>query len=159
MRNHYIFSRTVKGQTEMDAAAPQLEQRYRRFLALVDGRRTVAELSTVARPGEMVKTLAWLQEQGFIEKTGEGRQEIDWDDPFSAAALTPEMFADLKRRAVTELPAKYGMQTHPLAERIDASQTPEDLRAVLRDAEGVIMAWDNADAVRQYLQRLGRNLV
>ena len=165
MDNHFIFARSDKSESEL--SGPEADYaRYRRFLALVDGNRTVEELSQVARPDELVATLAWLEEHGFIIKVGEAPSDhgltTPAQDPFAAAALTEDMFAEFKRRAVMQLKARFGASADNAAERIEQAHTPEELRSALRDAEGMIAgpaAPHEAAEVRELFLRIGRNFV
>jgi hypothetical protein len=165
MDNHFIFARSAKTDSELHGTEAD-QARYRRFLALVDGNRTVEELAQVARPDELVPTLEWLQQQGFIIKVGEAPSDHGLttaaQDPFAAAALTEDMFAEFKRRAVLQLKARFGAAADNAADRIMQAHTPEELRSALRDAEGMIAgpaAPLEAAEVRELFLRIGRNFV
>jgi hypothetical protein len=163
MDNHFIFAKTSKSDADL---APEDVSRYRRFLALVDGKRTVEELAQVARPDEITATIAWLLANGYIEKVGEAQSDkgltTTAQDPFAAAALTEDMFSEFKRRAILQLTARFGAAADNAADRIEQANTPEELRSALRDAEGMIAgpaAPGEAAEVRELFMRIGRNFV
>jgi hypothetical protein len=165
MENHFIFARSEKTDSELVGSEADCA-RFRRFLALVDGKRTVEELSQVSRPDELTNTLLWLEEKGFIVKVGEASSDhgltTPAQDPFAAAALTEDMFDEFKRRAVLQLKARFGAAADNAAERILQAHTPEELRSALRDAEGMIAgpaAPGEAAEVRELFLRIGRNFV
>ena len=165
MENHFIFARSEKPESDLEGEESD-RARYRRFLALVDGQRTVEELAQVSRPDELTNTLQWLLEHDFITKIGEASSDhgltTPAQDPFAAAALTEDMFDEFKRRAVLQLRARFGASADNACERIVQAHTPEELRSALRDAEGMIAgpaAPGEAAEVRELFLRIGRNFV
>jgi hypothetical protein len=160
MGNSFVYGRTEKGGDPL--AMTGLTQPYRRFLALIDGIRSMAELATVARPNELDRTIDYLVQNGYISKVSEATLPefsiTNLNDPFSQAALTEDMFLELKNRIVDEMLEKFGEHLRPLAERIDACGTPQDLRICLRTVESGV-EWVELAELRQFLQRVGRNLV
>jgi len=166
MKPQYIYGKTARGEDEMRGDTHALNPRYRRFLSLVDGRRSIAELKTVSRPTEIDETLSVLLEQAYIEKVGEaeaGRSsfgmEDETGDPFAEAALTPEMFAQIKRRAVRDLRQRTETLVDPVVAQIEACETPETLRIALRAAGSLLAQSIGAQEAREFLQGVGRNLV
>lgn len=63
-----IYARTPAGDHEMTALALELDHAARRILALVDARRSVGDLSRLARPGELGPMLSALERHGLIEE-------------------------------------------------------------------------------------------
>ena len=165
MQKHFVYAKSAKGNDSVATHPHRLAARYRRFLALVDGKRNVAELETVARPQEITETLSYLIAHGFIEKIGERGHPPAGDpkeDPFLAASMTADMFDEFKRRAVLQLDEKFGALAKAASERIREAATPPDLRAALRDAERMMITQQpKADpgAVRELFLRIGRNFV
>lgn len=170
MKPQYIFGKTTKGEDAMRGDTNVLDQRFLRFLGLVDGRRSIAELKTVSRPSEIDETLSVLLEQAYIEKVGEAdpsrtgfgiedEGEGEVGDPFAEAALTPEMFAQIKRRAVRDLRLRAATLVDPVAAQIEACETPEALRIALRAAGSLLSVSIGAKDAREFLQGVGRNLV
>jgi hypothetical protein len=165
MQKHFIYAKSPKGNDNVATHPHRLAARYRRFLALVDGKRSVAELDTVARPQEIIETLSYLIAHGFIEKVGErGLPEAldPQEDPFLAASMTADMFEEFKRRAVLQLDEKFGALARAASERISQAGTPADLRAALRESERMMSAQQpkvDPTAVREIFLRIGRNFV
>jgi len=165
MQTHIIYAKSSKASDRVATHPHRLPARYRRFLRLLDGKRSVAELATVSRPDEIEETIAYLLSNGFIEKVGEqSRPEAlaESDDPFLAASLTPDMFEEFKQRAVTQIKERFGTRAREATRRIVAANTPAALRGALRDAEGLIESLgegvDPAE-VRAFFKRIGANFV
>jgi len=173
MKPQLIYAQTARGKQEMHGETHTLDARHRRFLGLLDGRRSIAELKTVARPSEIDATLGLLLEQGYIEKVGEveasrssfatDEQEQALPDPFAEAAMTPEMFVQIRRRALRDLRQRAGATADPVVTQIenciDACETPAALRIALREAEALLAKAIGDVAAREFLQSVGRNLV
>ena len=165
MQNHFIYAKSGKAEDTVATHPHRLSARYRRFLALVDGKRTVAELATVARPEEISETLAYLIQHDFIRKIGErniSEALSDTEDPFLSASMTPDMYEEFKRRAIVLLNTKFDGAARRATERIGAARTPAALRAALREAEHLVVD-ENGTVdpveIRVLFQRIGRNLV
>ncbi|MDT3678444.1 MAG: hypothetical protein ROZ64_06375 [Burkholderiaceae bacterium] len=62
-----IYARTPAGDAETSARALELSPTARRILALVDARRSVGDLSLLARPGELAPVLAVLERLVLVE--------------------------------------------------------------------------------------------
>jgi|GEM_PF-2708489 len=165
MQNHFIYAKSEKAEDSVAIHPHRLAARYRRFLALVDGKRTVAELATVARPDEIGETLAYLIENDFIRKIGErpiSDAVSETDDPFLSASMTPDMYEEFKRRAIVLLNAKFGRTAQRATERIGAARTPAALRAALRESEHLVgdpIGAVKPGEIRELFQRIGRNFV
>ncbi|MGA2551888.1 MAG: hypothetical protein ABSF50_17205 [Burkholderiaceae bacterium] len=165
MQKHHIYAKSAKGNDGVATHPHRLAARYRRFLALVDGKRSVAELETVARPEEITETLSFLITNGFIEKIGERNHPegaASKEDPFLAASMTPDMFEEFKRRAVLQLDESFGIHARLASERISQASTPAALRAALRESERMMLAQQpkvDSAAVRALFLRIGRNFV
>ena len=66
MDSHLVFSKTARGTDEMNARTAGLSLHTRRVLIMVDGKRTVAELTQYARAGEILDVLSQLETAGLI---------------------------------------------------------------------------------------------
>src|SRR5271170_7459746 len=149
MRNNTIYGKTPKGEDPGETASDRLLPHFRRFLILVDGRRSVNELSTVARPDELNGILAYLTEQGYIVKVGMARDQEVFakdEDPFSEVALTPDMFVEFKRRAIQRITERFGASASQASILIEAAATPGALRSALRESEGIMTSQVPGDA-------------
>ena len=67
INNRQIYLRTSKGDDELRERARELANGSRRILRLIDGRRTVGDLTPLARPGELEQILEGLLGQGLVE--------------------------------------------------------------------------------------------
>jgi len=164
MERHFIFGRTAAGEAALAGTGAPLAPGHRRFLAMIDGRRTVGELQTVARPAELPPIIADLLAAGQIEKVGEKRflmpgVDVSDSDPFAAAAMTPEMFGRMKRRAIADLEKRVGAAGAAVARDLDACVTPAELRQALRAAEPALAPLMGESAAHEFLLGIGRNLV
>jgi hypothetical protein len=61
-----VFHKTPRGQHEIGQPARTLPPKTRRALILVDGEKSVADLSPMFRPGEVDQILEELQASGHI---------------------------------------------------------------------------------------------
>ena len=66
MDSHLIFSKTPRGAEEISTRSAGLTLHTRRVLIMVDGKRSVAELSQYARAGEILDVLSQLESAGLI---------------------------------------------------------------------------------------------
>lgn len=62
-----VFSKTRKGQDEVETRGGGLTPRVRRVLIMVDGKRTVEDLRGVLAADDLTHTLGMLEEEGYIE--------------------------------------------------------------------------------------------
>jgi hypothetical protein len=62
-----VFSKTRKGQEEIDTRVGGLSPRVRRVLIFVDGKRTVDDLRAMLQSDDLQHTLGALEEEGYIE--------------------------------------------------------------------------------------------
>ncbi|GHD68459.1 hypothetical protein [Jeongeupia chitinilytica] len=70
-----VYSKTARGQAEIDARSLGLSARARRLLILIDGRRTLAEIAVILGHDTLPPLLAELQAQGCIGTPGETASE------------------------------------------------------------------------------------
>ena len=61
-----IYAKTPKGVAEVAARSQQLSMTSRRVLIMMDGKRTVDELSQLVRPGEIDAIVSQLESAGLI---------------------------------------------------------------------------------------------
>jgi len=125
----------------------------------------LAELDTVARPGELYPIISMFCDRGYIEQrpaveqVGWKFQRGDDNDPFASAALTPDMFVQIRNRAIRILREKLGSAAGPAIEAFEACATPVELRVALRAWGDPLAALMGRDAARAFTQSIGRNLV
>ncbi len=63
-----IYSKTPRGIAEISLRSAQLPMTTRRVLIMIDGKRTVDDLSILAKPGEIESAVASLESSGLIQR-------------------------------------------------------------------------------------------
>jgi hypothetical protein len=161
MDESLVFEKTPQGQAEVGSRSAGLSLQARRVLIMVDGSRTLGELAPLAPQGRLDEVIELLSARGLIRSTGNqdaaalaeawntgpvtsSNQALSASTRDSGAApAAPDdriylTFDEVKRRAVHELNERLGPDGEPLAVRIERSNTAEDLRDRLREAERLI---------------------
>jgi hypothetical protein len=169
-----IYAKTPKGVAEVAARSAQLSMTTRRVLIMMDGKRTIDELSVLVRPGEIDAIVDQLESAGLAQKASAGaevevppavaRPGEDGPRPpttVNAAViddrdLTPITLEEAKRRAVRELNDRLGPEAEVLAIRIEACRSIEEFRERVREAERFVTAALGAAAAQDYLRALRR---
>jgi hypothetical protein len=174
MEGKLIYAKTPKGVAEVAARTAQLSMTTRRVLIMMDGKRTIDELSVLVRPGEIDAIIDQLESAGLAQKAS-GAVAIE---PAPAAAaprddeprapttigapvmddreLTPITLDEAKRRAVRELNDRLGPDAEVVAIRIESCRSIEEFRERVRDAERFVSAALGAAAAQDYLRALRR---
>jgi hypothetical protein len=164
----FVYIKTPKGVAEIAARGAQLAMTTRRVLIMIDGKRTVDEVSVLVRPGEIGGIMAQLEGGGFIQRAG-GSLDVPTvngrDADFGVGsgpntggfddrdAMTLD---EAKRRAVRELTDRLGPGAEAVALRIEGCRTVEEFRSRVREAERVVAAALGANAAQDYLRVLRR---
>lgn len=167
-----IYAKTPKGVAEVGARGAQLSMVARRVLIMMDGKRTVDDLSVYVRAGEIGAIITQLESEGLAEKAGAGAATtvaapaIDESAPPQAPAvappapeerdLAPITLEEVKRRAVRELNDRLGPEADVIAMRIEACRNIDEFRERVRDAERYVAAALGAAAAQDYLRALRR---
>ena len=63
-----VYSKTPIGVAEISLRSAQLTMATRRVLIMIDGKRTVDDLSIVVKPGEIAAVIANLESSGLIQR-------------------------------------------------------------------------------------------
>ena len=164
-----IYVKTPKGVEEVSARSAQLSMISRRVLIMMDGRRTVEELSVYVRPGEIDGIITQLESAGLAERAG----------PSAPATLAPRTAApntvqpaispppeqreiaaialeEAKRRAARELNDRLGPTAEVIAMRIEGCRTIDEFRERVSEAERSVAAALGPAAAQDYLNALRR---
>jgi hypothetical protein len=170
-----VYSKTPRGIAEISLRSAQLPMTTRRVLIMIDGKRTVDDLSMLVKPGEIAGVIATLEGSGLIQRvshqgaldvpTINGR-EIDSalsvsGGPNTSGGLderdpTPITLEEVKRRAVRGLNDRLGPEAEALAIRLENCRTIEEFRNHVREAERFISMALGAAAAQDYLRYLRR---
>jgi len=154
-----VFHKTERGQEEVARPGGGLSAKHRRCLILIDGAKTIAELSPLFRPGEVFAILQELQAGGYVALEGGAAAPMAPREP--EAAMPPvdtATFVEIRRRAIREVSDRLGPTGDPLALKIERCTTPEELRAALRDAERILASFLGADYAKTFARKIGRDL-
>jgi hypothetical protein len=170
-----VYSKTPRGIAEISLRSAQLPMTTRRVLIMIDGKRTVDDLSILARPGEIESAIASLESGGLIQRLSyQGAIDVptingrDGDAGFSSGFGGPSTsgglderensitLEDVKRRAVRGLHDRLGAEADSLAMRIEACRSVEEFRSCVREAERLISNVLGFGAAQDYLRALRR---
>lgn len=148
-----IHARTAAGDHEISARALGLDHAARRILALVDGRRSVGELSRFARPGELGRVLAALERHGLIEVVAlaEAPTEAQRRERERAEQARLQTAKEALRDAFA---AELGTAGRIWDARVADSVGLEVLRRVLREAIDVVQLRCGDAAAQRVLARV-----
>lgn len=169
-----VYSKTPIGIAEISLRSAQLPMATRRVLIMVDGKRTVDDLSVVVKPGEIEAVLARLESGGLIQRVSQlpaldvptiyGRDSESsattrgpvTGDGFDDRDPNPITLEEVKRRAVRGLTDRLGPTADSLAMRLEGCRTIEEFRYCVREAERFITSALGRDVAQEYLKSLRR---
>ncbi|MFN7572250.1 MAG: hypothetical protein ACK5TK_12480 [Betaproteobacteria bacterium] len=152
-----VFAKTAKGSAEVAQRSNAISAIARRVLIMVDGKRSVRELTPLAPPGQIDTVLAELQQLGLIEAVGAVAAS-------AGPTLAPPReggserlllsLEEAKRRAARGLIERLGPEADGMAARIEACRSAEELAEALRRAERLLAGAIGAAAAESYLREL-----
>jgi hypothetical protein len=133
-----VFRKTETGHDEVATRSQALHQRYRRALILVDGRKDIAEISVLLRPGEIEIVYPHLLEQGLIEIVTDAELALDTERvAMMPAANNPAIFSAIRERAVARVQETIGEGADMIVGEIEACESADEMRIKLRDLETI----------------------
>ncbi len=171
-----VYSKTPRGIAEISLRSAQLPVTARRVLIMVDGKRTVDDLSILVKPGEIDRIIATLEGGGLIQRVShQGALDVPTingreTDSVLPSALSgpnttggfddrepnPITLEEVKRRAVRGLNDRLGPEAEALSIRIEKCRTIEEFRYCVRDAERFISMVLGPNVAQEYLRSLRR---
>jgi hypothetical protein len=166
-----IYAKTPKGVAEVATRSAQLPMTTRRVLIMMDGKRTLDELATLVRPGEIEAIVTQLESAGLAQRTSgpplDGPTVVarasDGEAPNATGGsmmddrdLTPITLEEAKRRASRELNDRLGPDAEVAAIRIENCKTIEEFRERVREAERLVAAVLGPAVAQEYLRALRR---
>jgi len=156
-----VFHKTQAGANEIATPVHALPPKLRRALIMVDGAKSVAELSAMFRPGEAAAILLELQAKGLVSLSGGEVAKVAEAAaaPDPAAGLPRERFEEIRREAMREISHRLGPNGDALALKIERCATPQELRVALREAEKILASFLGAEYGRTFAQKVGRDLL
>ena len=171
MDERHVYSKTSKGVAEVAARSAAVSMVARRVLIMVDGKRTVADLALLMKPGELTGVLAQLASQGFIgrvQSADAARPLTRPMDTSSATALDINSVGvenggrilltldEAKRRAARELLDRLGPEAETISLRIEQCRNGDELRDRVREAERLVAGFLGEAAAQDYMRTLRR---
>ena len=151
-----VYSKTPRGIAEISLRSAQLPMRTRRILIMIDGKRTVDDLSILAKPGEIESAISSLESGGLIQRVSyQGAIDVptingrDSDAGFSSGFGGPSTSGGLDERDPSPI-------TLEEVKRIESCRTIEEFRYRVREAERLISTALGASAAQEYLKALRR---
>lgn len=156
-----VYAKTQKGSAEVTARSGALSLAARRVLIMIDGKRSVAELAPLARPGEVVQIIELLEQHGFVQPVNAAAVRAaepapaDAGDELAEERLVATLEA-VKRRAVRELSDRLGPDAEVMAVRIEQCGTADELRQRLREAERLVAGILGNEQAQEFLRALRR---
>jgi hypothetical protein len=163
MKDQLVYAKTQRGTVEVANRAGGLSLAARRVLIMIDGKRTVAELAPLLRPGEIDTVIASLEAQGYVQRIAGTETPAPATpvgvalDPLTGEATEERTMVTLdeaKRRAVRALVDRLGPDAETMSIRIENSKNVDELRERLREAERLIGAILGEAAVEGYQRAL-----
>jgi hypothetical protein len=158
-----VYAKTAKGVAEVNTRSGAVPLTARRVLIMIDGKRTVAELAPLAKPGEVATIITQLETQGLVYPAHAGT-------PTTPPAAAPPAeggdeagedrlvasFDTIKRRAARELSDRLGPDAEVMAVRIEHARTPDDLRQRLHEAERLVAGMLGDAQAQEFVRALRR---
>lgn len=132
-----IYARTPAGDVEMSARALGLSAPARRVLALIDARRSVGDLSQLARPGELPPVLANLERLALVEAIALAAEATETQRRARERAEQARLQA-IKDALRDAFAAELGVAGRIWDARIADSVNLDVLRRALREAVEVV---------------------
>jgi|SRR5215204_460000 len=167
-----VYSKTPIGVAEISLRSAQLSMPTRRVLIMIDGKRTVDDLSMMVKPGEIAGVITNLENIGLIQRVSQfgaldvptiyGRDaEAGLSGPSTSGGFDDRepnsiTLDEVKKRAVRGLVDRLGPTADSLAMRLEGCRTIEEFRYCVREAERFISSALGRDAAQDYLKELRR---
>ena len=162
------LAKTETGREEMSRRSPRLSTVERRLLILVDGDKTVNDLGTFVRVGELEPALDRLLGLGLVAPHGD---PVSLPPPvapgFSAPMpLEPERpathvqpFEQTRAQVARFVHNRLGAPAEPICEAIQRCRNPQELRALLRGIEVFIGQRLDAATTQAFARHFGSLLL
>jgi len=160
-----VYTKTAKGAAEISSRSGAVSLAARRVLIMIDGKRTIADLSPLARTGEISIIIEQLEAQGLVQPAhgappasappAAGPAPAEASDDASEDRLVAS-FESIKRRAVRELSDRLGPDAEVMAVRIEHCRNTEELRQRLHEAERLVAGMLGDAQAQEFMRALRR---
>lgn len=162
------YVKTDKGRAEMAGRSGALTALQRRVLIVIDGKKTVNDLESIVRVGELEAVLDFLQRQGLIASTNNiAPLQAPVAPGFAAAEISeaPRAATDLQEFIKIRVLASafvsdnLGDAGAPICDAIDRCESPAELRKLLRGVEIFIGQRLNTETTQAFARHFGSLLL
>jgi len=152
-----VFAKTPKGAAELAARSGALSLAQRRVLILIDGVRDAAQLAAIV-PSALDESLAMLEQGGFIAPVGTAGSGANTVQGATTTIPEAEMTTvqEARARAVRAVNDLLGPAADELAMAIEAAQSGEALRPLIREAERLVALAHGAAAAQAFIVGIRR---
>jgi hypothetical protein len=154
-----IYRKTAKGQAEIETRAHRLPPRLRGALIMVDGQRSIEDLTKLI-PGDPASALQQLLADGFIDVFAvladrtEAPPPAAVPTPPSRKAAPPTSGVDsLKRDAVRYLNDRLGPAAEGIAIKIERASSMAELQPLLAQAAQLLRNFGGSAAADPFIAR------
>jgi hypothetical protein len=149
-----VFGKTSKGTAELAARSGQLSLGQRRLLILVDGVRDVEQLAAMV-PAGFADALRALEDGGYIALVGQSTRTVT---PPSMSIPESQLTTvrEARTRAARAVTERLGPAADDLAAAIEAAESGDELRPLVREAERLIAAFHGDAAAQAFILRVRR---
>jgi hypothetical protein len=154
-----VYAKTAKGVAEVGTRSGAVSLTARRVLIMIDGKRTVAELAPLAKPGEVATIIEQLEAQALVYPAHAGvpaTPDVARPEGTDDADERLVNFDALKKRAVRELTDRLGPDAEVIGMRIEHTRTPDELRQRLQEAERLVAGLLGEAQAQDFLRALRR---
>lgn len=151
-----IYRKTAKGQAEIETRAHRLPPRLRGALIMVDGQRSIDDLTKLV-PGDAEATLQQLLVDGFIDVFAVLADRPPAPAPASTPAPAPAKsggsIETTKRDAVRYLNDKLGPAGEGVAIKIERAKSMAELQPLLAQAAQVLHSFGGSSTSEPFITR------
>lgn len=163
-----IYIKSDQGRAEVAQRSGALSPLQRRVLIVVDGQKTVNDLGSVVRAGELASVLAYLLQAGLIVATGglsplqqavaPGFAAAQAQEPPRPATSVAE-FKAVRQQASSFVQERLGEAGEPICAAIERCDSPDELRKLLRGVEIFIGQRLSAETTQAFARHFGALLL
>lgn len=151
-----IYRKTAKGQAEIETRAHRLPPRLRGALIMVDGQRSIDDLTKLV-PGDAEATLQQLLVDGFIDVfavlADRPPAPAPAPTPAPAPAKSGGSIETTKRDAVRYLNDKLGPAGEGVAIKIERAKSMAELQPLLAQAAQVLHSFGGSSTSEPFITR------
>jgi hypothetical protein len=153
IQKHLVYRKSSKGSEAIATRQHGLSPKLRPILILVDGKRTVEEMSRIAQGlGDNGQSLEQLLGDGFIEPVASSVHSAIKPAASTPAVPAPSLsLPDARRYAVRRLTDILGPHAEDFCLRIEAARSSADFNAAVTRAEGMVRQFKGAHAANEFV--------